>query len=512
MNWTSGYRAEIDYTAGYYREMNPLRLALPLLNKGIKPPSIVNACELGFGNGINLLLNSASSNVNWYGCDFSPSHVAFCKEAAKGSNLSLNISDEDFKSFCNRNDLPDFDYICLHGVWSWISDENRTILLNFIKQKLKVGGILYISYNVLAGWSNMIAARELLTQIAERHNYSKFDTDEKVKGSLQEFSRIINAGARSICGDPKFKEKCLSLATKDTSYIAHELFNEDWHPMSFLQVSDQLQAAKLDFAASASYIDDIEILNLTKEQTQIANSFKDANLRENIKDHFIGQSFRKDLWVKGSSRLSIAEIRNYCENIYLWRSPASTNFDYKVDGYTGTADLEKNLYDKILDCFNSGQVLSMMLVYAELCNKVPFGSFFQAIMLLAQKEIVVPCNAPDTVKQVSQKSKDFNSYAIGKSKFSDKLLYLCSPINGGAVKVSRFSKMFMEAERSGALDEEALLNVVYNNLIKNGENIIVEDRPAKNEIEAKKQLKIYLEHYNAEKPSLSDFKVLVQAS
>ena len=133
-------------------------------------------------------------------------------------------------------------------------------------------------------------------------------------------------------------------------------------------------------------------------------------------------------------------------------------------------------------------------------------------MLLAQKEMIVPCNAPDIIEQISPKSMDFNKYAIGKSKYSDKLLYLCSPINGGAVKVSRFSKMFMEAERLGAHDEDALINVVYNNLIKNGENILVEDKPAKNEVQAKKQIKIYLDHYKAEKSNLSDFKVLVQSN
>jgi len=43
--------------------------------------------------------------------------------------------------------LPDFDYIGLHGIWSWISDENRQVIVDFIRKKLKVGGVLYISYN-----------------------------------------------------------------------------------------------------------------------------------------------------------------------------------------------------------------------------------------------------------------------------------------------------------------------------------------------------------------------------
>jgi hypothetical protein len=48
-DWTAGYVSEIGYTYGYYTELNPQRLALPLLAAGIAPPKVEAACELGFG-------------------------------------------------------------------------------------------------------------------------------------------------------------------------------------------------------------------------------------------------------------------------------------------------------------------------------------------------------------------------------------------------------------------------------------------------------------------------------
>jgi SAM-dependent methyltransferase len=62
------------------------------------------------------------------------------------------LFDESFAEFASR-DLPEFDYIGLHGIWSWISDENRAVIVDFIRRKLKVGGVLYISYNTLPGWA-----------------------------------------------------------------------------------------------------------------------------------------------------------------------------------------------------------------------------------------------------------------------------------------------------------------------------------------------------------------------
>ena len=45
--------------------------------------------------------------------------------------------------------MPRLDFIALHGVWSWISGENRCAIVDFINTKLKPGGVVYISYNAL---------------------------------------------------------------------------------------------------------------------------------------------------------------------------------------------------------------------------------------------------------------------------------------------------------------------------------------------------------------------------
>ena len=51
MSWTSGYVADVNYTYGYYRELNPALLRLACLNAGIVPPPAgpLNYLELGYG-------------------------------------------------------------------------------------------------------------------------------------------------------------------------------------------------------------------------------------------------------------------------------------------------------------------------------------------------------------------------------------------------------------------------------------------------------------------------------
>jgi SAM-dependent methyltransferase len=166
-DWTAGYVADIGYTFGYYPELNPLRVKLAFLNAGLVPPEMGAACELGFGQGMSANMHAASSVVQWSGTDFNPSQAAFAQELASSCGSGAQLFDEGFDAFCTRSDLPEFDYIGLHGIWSWISDENRAVIVDFIRRKLKVGGVVYISYNTQPGWAAMVPMRDLLTEHAE---------------------------------------------------------------------------------------------------------------------------------------------------------------------------------------------------------------------------------------------------------------------------------------------------------------------------------------------------------
>src|ERR1700704_1755901 len=152
-DWTDGYVADIGYTFGYYTELNPLRARLALLTAGLSVPEFGTACELGFGQGVSINLHAAASSTVWHGTDFNPTQVGFARELASAAGTNVNLCDEAFADFAHRKDLPDFDYIGIHGIWSWISDENRAVIVDFIRRKLKVRGVLYISYNTLPGWA-----------------------------------------------------------------------------------------------------------------------------------------------------------------------------------------------------------------------------------------------------------------------------------------------------------------------------------------------------------------------
>ena len=148
-DWTAGYVTEIEYTYGYYRELCPGLLRLACLSAGIAPPSTksLNYLELGFGQGLSINIHAAAVDGEFWGTDFNPTQVAHARAIAEAAGSGAKLFEDSFADFAARPDLPEFDIIGLHGIWTWISDENSRVIVDLIRRKLRAGGIVYISYN-----------------------------------------------------------------------------------------------------------------------------------------------------------------------------------------------------------------------------------------------------------------------------------------------------------------------------------------------------------------------------
>lgn len=202
-DWTSGYVADIGYTFGYYTELNPLRVKLAFTNAGLFAPESGTACELGFGQGVSANIHAAATVTTWHGTDFNPSQASFAQELANVSGSGAKLYDDAFADFTQRDDLPEFDYIGIHGIWSWVSDENRTELVDFIRRKLKVGGVLYISYNTQPGWASFAPMRHLMTEHAQIIGAEGHGIVSRIDGALdfaqKPYYRDRGSNAASPC-------------------------------------------------------------------------------------------------------------------------------------------------------------------------------------------------------------------------------------------------------------------------------------------------------------------------
>ena len=164
-SWTQGYVADISYDYSFFSELAPIEMGFNLLNRGFYSPSLdqFTYCELGCGQGFTTnILAAANPQGEFWGIDFNPTHAADAQRLADAAQLSnIRFLDQSFAEFLHTP-TPQFDFITLHGVYSWINDENRQIIVDILRQKLKVGGAVYISYNALPGWAPIKPLRDLM--------------------------------------------------------------------------------------------------------------------------------------------------------------------------------------------------------------------------------------------------------------------------------------------------------------------------------------------------------------
>lgn len=225
MDWTEGYVTDLLYTYGFYQELNPLNARFLSLVNGIAcRKEFKTACELGFGQGMSVNIHACASKTDWYGTDFNPSQVDFARTLASDSGFKVHLYDDAFEDFVNRPDLPEFDFIGIHGIWSWISDEARQAMVDFVRRKLSVGGVLYISYNVHPGFLPMLPLRHLMKRYADLTGEGQ-GKELSVKNSIDFVNRLFALNPRYAQQNPLVQAQFTRHVAHDPHYVAHEFFN-----------------------------------------------------------------------------------------------------------------------------------------------------------------------------------------------------------------------------------------------------------------------------------------------
>lgn len=449
-DWTAGYVADIGYTFGYYSELSPQRIKLPFLASGLACPEVGTACELGFGQGLSVGIHAAASLTQWCGTDFNPSQAAFAQEIVNVSGVNARLFDDAFADFCARPDLPDFDYIGLHGIWSWISDDNRHIIVDFLRRKLKVGGVLYISYNTQPGWAAMVPMRELLNQHTDVMGISGQGIVNRIDAALDFASRMLATNPLYGQVNPQVAQRIEKMQSQNRNYLAHEYFNRDWHPMSFAKMADWLAPAKLNFACSAHYIDHVDAVNLSNEQQAFLKEIPDAMFRESTRDFMCNTQFRRDYWVKGARQLGTYERSEALRMQRIMLVSPRNAIELKVNGSRGEATLNDSVYTPILDILSNHKAQSLgQIEEATKANGLVFAQVLQAAMILIGKGDVALVQDEATVNKAKRHTDKLNALLTSKCRSSNDFTYLASPVTGGGITINRFQQLFLLARSQG---------------------------------------------------------------
>ena len=261
-------------------------------------------------------------------------------------------------------------------------------------------------------------------------------------------------------------------------YIAHEYLNRDWDCMYFTDVADALAESKLDFATTADPLDLVDTVNLTAEGIAFLNGIEHPIMREQIRDYFVNRWFRKDLYVRGARRLSLAEQREatLATRIVLTRPVA--NIPMKLTRPQGESLIQEAIFRPLLNELAARDYVPKSIGdLVPALPGLPLEQLVKATALLVGADHAAPCQAEPAVSLVRNTCKALNLHLLERARTRDDVNFLASPLTGGGLAVGRFDQLFLLAQSRGCDAPAEWARFTWQVLSDQGQIVLKQGKP-----------------------------------
>jgi hypothetical protein len=178
-----------------------------------------------------------------------------------------------------------FDYVIAHGVASWVPPASRRALLKAVRAALAPGGIAYVSFNVLPGWYERMAARDWLLQGAGTRASLAWLRDQ-VSPEQADYRRRLDAVVQR-------------LGETDRAYAAHEYLSDEHHPQRVSVLLHEAEEVGLAYLGDA--VPSETALELLPDEVRERARAMEAPAAQQLVDFVRNTAFRRALFVRADT-------------------------------------------------------------------------------------------------------------------------------------------------------------------------------------------------------------------
>ncbi len=296
-----GYVTDTTYTETFFRELSPVWLNYVACLRGASPRDLdrFTYLELGCGLGNSVITNAgAFPHSEFHACDVNTTHIEHAtRRAAAFGIANVTFYEASFQDLLAR-DLPEFDYIVLHGVYSWVGAESRAAIRRLIGQKLKPGGLAYVSYNCWPAWAAEAPLRRLLLELAASE---RGDTQARTESALASLKRLSTSKVRYFRANPAAMTAVEAYVREPRRYLVHEFLNDTWDTFYSIDVADEMAAIGMTYLGSATLADDSPSLVIDDATAGAVAALKNTRQQELAMDFAVNRRLRRDVFIRSDA-------------------------------------------------------------------------------------------------------------------------------------------------------------------------------------------------------------------
>lgn len=319
----NGYVVDIGYPEYFHPQMSPVSLNFACGFSGVRSGPFTGAfsyLELGAGPGTTAaILAAANPRGHFYCADFNPDHVVAANRLKGEAGLTnLTVLEAGFAGLAAGSvELPACDIVAMSGVYSWVNREQRAHILTVLDRYVKPGGIVYVNYNAMPGWSAASALQRLVLEVSDA---SAGDRGSRLTSTRQWLQQFAACDPRFLADTTTLAFRLDSIQTSEDGYVAHEFMDRGWEALYHWDVAESFAAAGLEFAATT----DFPRIQVDLLRTPAQRSLLDGvapRMRETMKDFLDNASLRHDVFVRGARRMSRPDFAQWLDRAGLGLVP-----------------------------------------------------------------------------------------------------------------------------------------------------------------------------------------------
>jgi SAM-dependent methyltransferase len=479
-----GYITDVDYIPGFYPHMSPVAMRYAASLNRVVPPTTTDGfryLELGCGLGRSLTtLAAANPQGEFVGVDINASHTAAIeKDIAAGELKNVRVVTSDFTSL--DKELGKFDFLTLHGVFSWVAPEVREQILAVAKEHLAPGGLLLVSYNAMPGWAHLQPIRGILRQYAALR---QGDTVQRIRDALNYLVFIRDKKARYFEDNPRAAAYVDGLLKQDLRYLAHEYLNEHWTSFYFSEVAGMFGSAGLAFVGSLPIHTNFWDLCVRPEFQELFRTTSNRLVTESHKDFCANTAFRWDVYAAEPQVMQGPEERlKQIDDLYFRAARPNITLPHQVNLGVVTSTIQGPLYESLLKILSTKSLRLSEILKDKTLKGNPAPDLIRAIDAgvamglfdVTAGPVSASAGKPSKKTPTPQVPSAFNRSILAHDSLGGRPVALASTITGTGHTLGDFDAAILHELTNGGAD--GLTQRVDERLTGSGRSLQQDGKP-----------------------------------